>query len=143
MGNYFNRKAHGGPTNLPWASHRWQTYQPTFLYESIWCLLLFFLLLLVDRNRKFTGQIIILYGMIYSCERFFVEALRTDSLMIGPFKQAQVISLVIFFICLVLYVILDRRSKGSPFKDQSDTAGDAPAENADNKDNTVRKQGDN
>ena len=72
-----------------------------------------------------------------------MEALRTDSLMIGPFKQAQVISLVIFFICLVLYVILDRRSKGSPFKDQSDTAGDTPAENADNKDNTVRKQGDN
>lgn len=143
-GNYFNSEAHGGPTDLPWGVLiDGRTYHPTFLYESIWCLLLFFLLLRVDRNRKFTGQIILLYGMLYSCERFFVEALRTDSLMIGPFKQAQVISLVIFFICLVLYVILDRRSKGSPFKDQSDTAGDTPAENADNKDNTVRKQGDN
>ena len=51
-----------------------------------------------------------LYGILYSCERFLVEALRTDSLMIGPFKQAQVISLVIIIVCAVCYIVLRKRS---------------------------------
>ena len=88
---------------------------PTFLYESIWCFLLFLFLLWLDRHAKaghgFEGRIILTYGMLYSLERFFVEALRTDSLMIGPFKQAQVISLVIFTVCLIGYVVLRRRAR--------------------------------
>ena len=111
-GNYFNSEAHGGPTDLPWAvTIDGQTYHPTFLYESIWCLILFLILIYVDNHRKFEGQTILLYGILYSIERFFVEALRTDSLMIGPFKQAQVISLVIIVVCVVLYIILSRRAK--------------------------------
>ena len=110
-GNYFNSEAHGGPTDLPWAvTIDGQTYHPTFLYESIWCLILFLILIYVDNHRKFEGQTILLYGILYSIERFFVEALRTDSLMIGPFKQAQVISLVIIVVCIILYVILQRKS---------------------------------
>ena len=110
-GNYFNSEAHGGPTDLPWAvTIDGQTYHPTFLYESIWCLILFLILIYVDNHRKFEGQTILLYGILYSIERFFVEALRTDSLMIGPFKQAQVISLVIIVVCIILYVILRRKS---------------------------------
>ena len=111
-GNYFNSEAHGGPTDLPWAvTVDGQTVHPTFLYESIWCFLLFLFLLWMDRRPGgFEGRIILLYGMLYSVERFFVEALRTDSLMIGPFKQAQVISLVIFIICAVGYLILRRRA---------------------------------
>ena len=85
--------------------------RPTFLYESIWCFILFLILLYIDNHRKFEGQVLLLYGILYSCERFFVEALRTDSLMIGPFKQAQVISLVIILVCLVCYVILSRKSR--------------------------------
>ena len=110
-GNYFNSEAHGGPTDLPWGV--WingQTYHPTFLYESIWCFLLFLFLFYMDNHRKFEGQIILLYGILYSLERFCVEALRTDSLMLGPLKQAQVISLVIIAVCAVLYVILNRRA---------------------------------
>ena len=111
-GNYFNSEAHGGPTDLPWAiTVNGQSVHPTFLYESIWCFLLFFFLIYVDNRRKFEGQTLLLYGILYSAERFFVEALRTDSLMIGPFKQAQVLSLSVIVICIIAYVILYRRCK--------------------------------
>ncbi len=110
-GNWFNGEAHGGPTDLPWAVViDGQTYHPTFLYESIWCFILFIILICVDNRRQFEGQVLLLYGILYSCERFLVEALRTDSLMIGPFKQAQVISLVIIIVCLIFYVILNKKS---------------------------------
>ena len=113
-GNYFNSEAHGGPTDLPWAVMiDGVPCHPTFLYESIWCLLLFIFLLYMDNHRKFEGQIILLYGMLYSLERFFVEALRTDSLMIGPFKQAQVLSLTLIILCGIAYIVLARRSKAS------------------------------
>lgn len=111
-GNYFNQEAHGGPTDLPWAiSVNGQMVHPTFLYESIWCFLLFLLLLFVDSNRKFEGQTFLLYGILYSLERFFVEWLRTDSLMIGPLKQAQVLSAAVFVVFTFVYVMMRRRSK--------------------------------
>lgn len=116
-GNYFNSEAHGGPTDLPWAVMiDGVPCHPTFLYESIWCFLLFIFLLWMDNHRKFEGQIFLLYGMLYSLERFFVEALRTDSLMIGPFKQAQVLSLSLIIICAVIYVILNKRSTAKKAK---------------------------
>lgn len=111
-GNYFNSEAHGGPTDLPWAiTVNGQSVHPTFLYESIWCFMLFFFLIYVDNRRKFEGQTLLLYGILYSAERFFVEALRTDSLMIGPFKQAQVLSLSVIAVCIIAYLILYRRCK--------------------------------
>lgn len=111
-GNYFNSEAHGGPTDLPWAiTVNGQSVHPTFLYESIWCFLLFFLLIYIDNRRKFEGQTFLAYCILYSAERFFVEALRTDSLMIGPFKQAQLISLTIIIICVIAYSVLYRRYK--------------------------------
>lgn len=111
-GNYFNSEAHGGPTDLPWAVMvNGQTYHPTFLYESIWCFLLFLFLIYMDNHRRFEGQIFLLYGILYSVERFFVEALRTDSLMIGPFKQAQVLSLSVIIVFTIAYVILYKHWK--------------------------------
>lgn len=111
-GNYFNQEAHGGPTDLPWAiSVNGQMVHPTFLYESIWCLLLFFLLVFIDNNRKFEGQTFLLYGILYSFERFFVEQLRTDSLMIGPFKQAQLLSAAVFIFFTIIYLFLRRKNK--------------------------------
>lgn len=109
-GNFFNEEAHGVPTDLPWAQIiDGVGYHPTFLYESIWCLLLFIFLMYWSNNRRaFKGQIICLYGILYSIERFFVEGLRTDSLMIGPLRQAQVISLVIIAGCVILYFILKK-----------------------------------
>ena len=112
-GNFFNEEAHGGPTDLPWAQIiNGVGYHPTFLYESIWCFLLFLFLLWFDNHRRsFDGQIICLYMMLYSVERFFVEGLRTDSLMIGPLRQAQVISIVLFAAGLVLYFVLKKGMK--------------------------------
>lgn len=111
-GNYFNSEAHGGPTDLPWAvTVNGQTYHPTFLYESIWCFLLFLFLIYMDNHRRFEGQIFLLYGILYSVERFFVEALRTDSLLIGPFKQAQVLSLSVIIVFTIAYVILYKHWK--------------------------------
>ena len=102
-GNFFNGEAHGGPTNLPWAILvDGQLVHPTFLYESIWCLILFFALSWFDQKKRTAmGQTLSLYLIFYSAERFLVEALRTDSLMIGPFKQAQVIS-----VCAIIFGIL-------------------------------------
>ncbi len=111
-GNYFTQEAHGGPTNLPWAIPvDGQMVHPTFLYESIWCFLLFFALVFVDNNRKFECQTFLLYGILYSLERFFVEALRTDSLMIGPFRQAQLLSGSVFVIFIIAYIVLRRKNK--------------------------------
>lgn len=111
-GNYFNSEAHGGPTKLPWGIMvDGQTVHPTFLYESIWCLVIFGILILIDNNRKFNGQVFLLYGILYSLERFFVEYLRTDSLMLfGVIKQAMLLSALVFVICLVIYIILNRRA---------------------------------
>ena len=104
-GNYFNGEAHGGPTDLPWGILvDGVKVHPTFLYESLWCLFLFFFLSWWDRNRRQGyGQTFALYGILYSIERFFVESLRTDSLMIGPFKQAQVISICAIIASVILY----------------------------------------
>ena len=109
-GNYFNQEAHGGPTDLPWAIPvNGEMVHPTFLYESIWCFLLFLGLVLFSRRRSFTGQIFLLYGILYSLERFLVEQLRTDSLMVGPFKTAQVVSILVFVIFLLIYIQMNRK----------------------------------
>ncbi len=108
-GNFFNGEAYGVETTLPWAIVvDGRHVHPTFLYESIWCLLLFVLLSYLCKKRVFSGQIACLYGILYSLERFFVEGLRTDSLMIGPFRQAQVISITTFAICIALYILLSK-----------------------------------
>lgn len=141
-GNYFNQEAHGSATDLPWGILiDGQKVHPTFLYESVWCLFLFFVLSAVDKRRKFKGQVALLYGVLYSLERFFVEQLRTDSLLTGPkelvyplmeagydptqvegvihignflifpFKTAQFVSLAAFVICLAALIVLNRKRK--------------------------------
>lgn len=111
-GNFFNSEAHGGPTDLPWGIMvDGVKVHPTFLYESIWCFMLFILLLVLDSKPHFQGKIICLYGILYSIERFFVEGLRTDSLMIGPFKQAQLLSLTVIILCIVAYIFLRKKDK--------------------------------
>ena len=61
------------------------------------------------RKKPFNGQIILLYIILYSLERFFVEGLRTDSLMIGSLRQAQVISIAVFVLGIVFYMVLRSR----------------------------------
>lgn len=94
-GNYINGEAHGGPTDLPWGIMvDGVKVHPTFLYESIWDLGIFIFLWIFRNKKEYEGQIAIFYIILYSLGRFFIEGLRTDSLMIGPFRMAQVISLV-------------------------------------------------
>ncbi|MEG3437219.1 prolipoprotein diacylglyceryl transferase [Pannus brasiliensis CCIBt3594] len=109
-GNFFNSEAFGAPTNLPWklfippANRPLQYvsvdyFHPTFLYESIWNLGVFILLLwLFFRGLKRpgtlkVGTLALVYAVAYSCGRFWIEGLRTDSLLFGPLKMAQIVSL--------------------------------------------------
>lgn len=69
--------------------------QPTFLYESLWNLVVLSILLLVTKHNKFTGQISLLYITLYSIGRFWIEGLRTDSLMFAQnFRIAQILSII-------------------------------------------------
>ncbi|MBR2455267.1 MAG: prolipoprotein diacylglyceryl transferase [Clostridia bacterium] len=81
---------------------------PTFLYESIWCLFGFVVLYIVCKKyRKFDGQLILGYGIIYGLERAIVEGLRTDSLYIGDtgLRVSQVLSLAIVVFCSALMIV--------------------------------------
>ena len=88
-------------------------YLPMFYFESIWCLLGFGVLLLNKRRRYLKiGQLTSIYLMWYGIGRFFIEMFRTDSLMLGSLKMAQIVSISMVVIGLVMYVLL---SKGSRF----------------------------
>jgi len=110
-GNFFNSEAFGDPTNLPWKlyiprSRRPPDYidfayfHPTFLYESLWNLMVFGLLMTLffrDLNRRphlKVGTLALVYMVAYSSGRVWIEGLRTDSLMVGPLRMAQIVSLI-------------------------------------------------
>lgn len=80
---------------------------PTFLYESVWCLLSFVVLhIVVTYFRKFKGEIFMLYGVLYGAERMVVEGMRTDSLYIGSttVRVSQLLSAIIVVVAAVLFV---------------------------------------
>lgn len=110
-GNFINQEAHGGPTDLPWGIMiDGVKVHPTFLYESLGSLLIFFFLLWYRKNKsKESGEIFLLYVILYSLVRFFVEGLRTDSLMVGPLRTAQLISVISIVVGLVFFTM--RRKK--------------------------------
>lgn len=111
-GNFINGEAHGGPTNLPWGILvDGVKVHPTFLYESIWDLGLFIFLWLFRKKKQYEGQILVYYITLYSLGRFFIEGLRTDSLMIGPLRMAQVISLVGVIGGIIAHIYLSKRNK--------------------------------
>lgn len=96
-GNFFNQEAYGYETDLPWAMYIDGAYRhPTFLYESIWDALGCLLLLLVWKinGKRRDGDVAGCYLIYYSLGRFVIEGFRTDSLMLGPLRMAQVISIV-------------------------------------------------
>lgn len=80
---------------------------PTFLYESVWCLLSFVVLhIIVTRFRKFKGEIFMLYGVLYGAERMVVEGMRTDSLYIGStsIRVSQLLSAIIVVVALCFFI---------------------------------------
>ncbi len=102
-GNFINQEAYGRPTDLPWGIViDGVKVHPAFLYESIWNFGVFLFLLWYDRRKKFEGELFLLYAILYSIIRFFVEGLRIDSLMLGSFRVAQLISILIAMIGVFL-----------------------------------------
>lgn len=95
-GNYINQEAYGTPTDLPWGIIvDGVRVHPTFLYESIGDFLIFLFLIWYRRNKpKVSGEVFLLYIFFYSSLRFFVEGLRTDSLMLGSLRVAQLVSII-------------------------------------------------
>lgn len=138
-GNFFNQEAFGINTTLPWGMYSASTHNylmsvrgtlaqqgvtvdpslpvhPTFLYESLWCLLGFLLLRLYMKHRRFNGEIFLFYIIWYGTGRFFFEGLRTDSLMTPLFnlRVSQLLALASVAVALAAWAVLRRRFKGVP-----------------------------
>lgn len=106
-GNFINVEAYGTETKLPWRmgiieNGIYKEVHPTFLYESIADLLIFFVLIRVNSKNNFNGKTTCLYLILYSLVRFFIEELRTDSLMLYNIKISQILSLALFVLFNIL-----------------------------------------
>lgn len=111
-GNFVNQEAYGTFTNSSWWGMESERtiiqmgeglVHPCFLYESVWCLIGFFILNKFSKNRKFGGQIFLMYCAWYGLGRGFIELLRTDSLMLGNIRVSSMLS---FILCIVASSIL-------------------------------------
>ena len=99
-GNFFNREAFGGQTEVLWKMGLLNRFgeviyvHPTFLYESLWNLCGLVILHLASRKRKYDGQVALGYVFWYGLGRAFIEGLRSDSLYIGSFRVSQLLAAV-------------------------------------------------
>lgn len=124
-GNFFNGEAHGLATSLEHLRNlhipefiikgmkiKGVYYTPTFLYESILCLIGFIIIIIVRRN-KYTkvGTPTALYLIIYGSIRFFIERLRTDALMFVGFKIAMIVSIIMVIIGVIMLIINKKKGK--------------------------------
>ncbi|GGE39975.1 prolipoprotein diacylglyceryl transferase [Pullulanibacillus camelliae] len=119
-GNFMNQEAHGGPTTRLFLEHLHLPsfiinqmyidgtyYIPTFLYESVWDIAGFVLLFILRRTSLpfKMGDIFLMYLVWYSIGRYYVEGLRTDSLMLtSTLRIAQVISIVLIIIAVCIFI---------------------------------------
>ena len=138
-GNFFNQEAFGCNTTLPWGMYSEATrdylmgstvtaqsgvtidpnlpVHPTFLYESIWCLVGFILLFRYIKKRKFNGDIALRYMIWYGAGRFWIEALRTDSLMLVPsigLRVSQLIAGIAVVAGVAVEIYFTRKAEGKP-----------------------------
>ena len=118
-GNFFNQEAHGSIVTKGFLQNlhipnfiingmyiHGSYYHPTFLYESFLCVLGCIILVLIRKLKNIKlGNTISLYLICYGIIRFFIESLRTDSLMLGNLKMAQVISIVMIITGIVMFII--------------------------------------
>ena len=128
-GNFFNSEAHGPVTTLTNLKELFIPqfiidgmniggvyYHPTFYYESLWCILGFIILLLVRKFYKSLkcGQLTCIYLMWYGVGRLLIESLRTDSLMLGSIKVAQLVSIgmVVIGLLIFIYLCFNKLKKG-------------------------------
>lgn len=125
-GNFINKEAHGPLITLEHLNDlhlpdfiingmyiNGSYYIPTFLYESIWCLLGFVILLIIRKKDKYKhkGLLLCIYFIWYGIGRFFIEGLRTDSLYLGIFKISQIVSIILIISGIVGIIFILRRNK--------------------------------
>lgn len=128
-GNFFNQEAHGDAVSYEFIEHfpmfiqkgmniNGVYYNPTFLYESMWNITVFILLMVILRKCKTNGVVFFTYIGLYSIGRFIIEGMRTDSLMFGNIRMAQFVSLMGVAIWIVFIGInyYRTRIKGSECK---------------------------
>ena len=135
FGNYFNQELFGRPSDLPWAIeiapenrppqfNDTASFHPTFLYESIWDVLVCLILLFVARrfaNILKNGDIFLLYVCLYSVGRFFVETLRVDpAFLIGDFRGNLFVASVLA-LTFALIIFLRHASTGRNRKHPADS----------------------
>jgi len=126
-GNWFNQELFGRPTDLPWAleideDHRpdgyldQATFHPTFLYESLWCLAAFALVIWADRRWQLGhGRVAALYVMTYTLGRFWIESLRIDEVQLSDvfgLRFNEWTSLVLFALAAAYFVWAGRKGSG-------------------------------
>ena len=120
-GNFFNQEAYGRLVTdsawqwFPFAVYieaRQEWHMATFFYESMWNLLVFIFLMSYRKRRKVSGDIFLLYLLLYSCGRIVIEGLRTDSLYWGPFRVSQLLAGLLIVFSVVMLVV--RRRKVEP-----------------------------
>lgn len=87
---------------------------PCFLYESVWCLVGVLILALYSKHRKYDGQLILMYAAWYGAERFIVEGLRTDSLMIGNIRASQALSALLVIASIIIQIVMMSKVKRDP-----------------------------
>ncbi|NBO54315.1 MAG: prolipoprotein diacylglyceryl transferase [Actinobacteria bacterium] len=118
-GNWWNQELFGKPTDLPWALEvssdtavkagelPGTTFHPTFLYESIGCLLIAVVLVLIDRRVKLRpGLLFFVYTAMYTFMRFFIEGLRVDpATEAGGLRLNQWTSIVVFSVSVLILVV--------------------------------------
>jgi phosphatidylglycerol:prolipoprotein diacylglycerol transferase len=125
-GTFFNEEAFGAPTDLPWKLYisplnrplnlqQHEYFHPTFLYLSLWNLLVFAVLYFVLHKplERMPGALTFMYLGLYACGRFLIESTRVQSPMLGSLRAAQVLS-VLFFLAAaggMAYLRLKRRAK--------------------------------
>lgn len=122
-GNFFNQEAYGPLTtyenlknlHIPeWIIEGMKIsgkyYTPTFLYESLWNFIGFIILILIRKMKKLRiGVLSSIYLIWYSTARFFIESLRTDSLMLGNLKVAKLVSIILILIGIILIITSNKR----------------------------------
>lgn len=124
-GNFFNQEAHGAVTNVETLKRLLipdfviegmnidgTLYMPSFFFESVVCFLAFIILLFVRRGKYVkVGMPTALYLLIYGILRFFIEIGRTDSLMIGGFKMAQIVSVIMILVGIGMIMFMSRKGR--------------------------------
>ena len=124
-GNLINIEAYGTETFLPWRMGLFENgiykeVHPTFLYESICTLIIFIIISKKSKKRKFKGEILYLYLIMYSFIRFSIEGIRIDSLMIYNVRISQILSIVIFVtLCITLLYKKVKNNKTRTIKEKN------------------------